>query len=59
VQKLNAEFVKASRDGELVKRLAENGTLIATSTPEEMRGLMIDEVATMDTLVKTLNLRQP
>jgi tripartite-type tricarboxylate transporter receptor subunit TctC len=59
VQKLNAEFVKASRDGELVKRLAENGTLIATSTPEQMRGLMIDEVATMDTLVKTLNLRQP
>jgi tripartite-type tricarboxylate transporter receptor subunit TctC len=59
VQKLNAEFAKASRDGELVKRLAENGTLIATSTPEEMRGLMIDEVATMDTLVKTLNLRQP
>jgi tripartite-type tricarboxylate transporter receptor subunit TctC len=59
VHKLNAEFVKASRDGDLVKRLAENGTLIATSTPEEMRGLMIDEVATMDTLVKTLNLRQP
>jgi tripartite-type tricarboxylate transporter receptor subunit TctC len=59
VQKLNVEFVKASRDGDLVKRLAENGTLIATSTPEEMRGLMIDEVATMDTLVKTLNLRQP
>jgi tripartite-type tricarboxylate transporter receptor subunit TctC len=59
VQKLNAEFVKASRDSELVKRLAENGTLIAISTPEEMRGLMVDEVATMDTLVKTLNLRQP
>jgi tripartite-type tricarboxylate transporter receptor subunit TctC len=59
VQKLNEEFVKASRDGELVKRLAENGTLIATSTPQEMRALMVDEVATMDTLVKTLNLRQP
>jgi tripartite-type tricarboxylate transporter receptor subunit TctC len=59
VQRLNEEFVRASRDPELIRRLAENGTLIATSTPDEMRGLMVEEVATMDTLVKTLNLRQP
>jgi tripartite-type tricarboxylate transporter receptor subunit TctC len=58
VHKLNEEFARASRDDDLIKRLAENGTLIATSTPEEMRGLMVDEVASMDPLVKTLNLRQ-
>jgi tripartite-type tricarboxylate transporter receptor subunit TctC len=59
VAKLREEFVKASRDPELEKRLAENGTLIATSTSEEMRAMMVAEVATMETLVKTLNLRQP
>ena len=59
MQRLREEFIKASRDGELVKRLAENGTLIATSTSEEMQAMMIAEVATMETLVKTLNLRQP
>jgi len=58
VQKLREEFIKASRDGELLKRLAENGTLIATSTSEEMQAMMIAEVATMETLVKTLSLRQ-
>ena len=50
--------IKASRDPELQKRLTENGTPIATSTPEEMRALMVEEVAAMDGLVKTLGLRQ-
>ena len=59
VQKLREEFVKASRDPELQKRLAENGTLIATSTSDEMQTLMVEEVATMEGLVKTLGLRQP
>jgi tripartite-type tricarboxylate transporter receptor subunit TctC len=58
VQKLREEFIKASRDPELQKRLAENGTLIATSTSEDMQAMMVAEVATMETLVKTLNLRQ-
>src|SRR3977135_2368453 len=40
VHRLNEEFVRASRDPDLIRRLAENGTLIATSTPDEMRGLM-------------------
>jgi tripartite-type tricarboxylate transporter receptor subunit TctC len=59
VHRLNEEFVRASRDPDLIRRLTENGTLIATSTPDQMRGLMVEEVATMETLVKTLNLRQP
>jgi tripartite-type tricarboxylate transporter receptor subunit TctC len=58
VQKLREEFVKASVDPDLQRRLAENGTLIVTSTSEAMRTLMVEEVATMDVLVKTLNLRQ-
>jgi hypothetical protein len=33
--------------------------LIATSTSDEMRTLMVEEVATMEGLVKTLGLRQP
>lgn len=57
VQRLREEFVKASRDPELQRRLAENGTLIATSTSEEMRAMMVDEVAIMETLVKTLGIR--
>lgn len=57
VQRLREEFVKASRDPELQRRLAENGTLIATSTSEEMRAMMVEEVATMETLVKTLGIR--
>jgi tripartite-type tricarboxylate transporter receptor subunit TctC len=58
VARLREEFVRASRDPELEKRLAENGTLIATSTSEEMRAMMVEEVVSMETLVKTLNLRQ-
>jgi tripartite-type tricarboxylate transporter receptor subunit TctC len=57
VEKLRAEFVNASQDPELQKRLAENGTLIATSTSDEMRSLMVEEVAAMEMLVKTLGLR--
>jgi tripartite-type tricarboxylate transporter receptor subunit TctC len=34
VDKLNALFIKASQDPELRRRLDENGTPIATSTPE-------------------------
>jgi tripartite-type tricarboxylate transporter receptor subunit TctC len=56
VQKLNAEFEKASRDGDVVKRLTENGTLIATSTPERMAALIAEDVKTLGALVKTLGL---
>jgi tripartite-type tricarboxylate transporter receptor subunit TctC len=58
VQRLREEFVKASRDPELQKRLADNGTLIATSTSEEMRAMMVEEVTAMEALVKTLGIRQ-
>ena len=56
VQKLNAEFEKASREPELVRRLTDNGTLIATSTPERMAVLIAEEVKNLGALVKTLGL---
>jgi tripartite-type tricarboxylate transporter receptor subunit TctC len=58
VKKLHEEFVKASQDPELRRRLAENGTPIETSTPEDMGKAMVQEWETMQQLVKTLNLRQ-
>jgi tripartite-type tricarboxylate transporter receptor subunit TctC len=57
VNKLNALFTKASQDPELKRRLDENGTPIATSTPEEMGRAMGQEWQTMQVLAKTLNLR--
>jgi tripartite-type tricarboxylate transporter receptor subunit TctC len=57
VGKLNELFIKASQDPELKRRLDENGTPIATSTPEEMGRAMEQEWQTMQQLAKTLNLR--
>lgn len=57
VQRLNAVFVKAAGDADLKKRLADNGTPIATSTPAEMGRLMAEEWASTQELVKLLGLR--
>jgi tripartite-type tricarboxylate transporter receptor subunit TctC len=57
VNALREMFVKASKDPELKRRLDENGTPIATSTPEQMAKAMEDEWAAMQELVKLLNLR--
>ena len=57
VARLREEFVKASRDPDLQRRLAENGTPIATSTSEEMGRLMAEESVAMEALVKTLGLK--
>lgn len=58
VRILNAEFIKASKNPELRRRLGENGTPIVTTTPEEMGKLLAEEVASTDRLVKKLGLRQ-
>ena len=52
-------FIQASKDPELQRRLAENGTPIVSSTPEEMGRAMAQEWDTMQELAKTLKLRQP
>ena len=51
-------FIKASQDPELKRRLTENGTLIHTSTAEEMAKLLAEEVESTNQLVKALGLRQ-
>jgi tripartite-type tricarboxylate transporter receptor subunit TctC len=58
VQKMHAEIVKATKDPELQRRMAENGTPIHTTTPEQMGKLLADEVATTKQLVDSLGLRQ-
>lgn len=56
VAKLNQEFVKAARTPELIKRLVDNGNLIATTTPEEMSRIVTEEVKNMEQLIRTLGL---
>ena len=59
VGKIRDMFIQASKDPELQRRLSENGTPIASSTPEEMGKAMAEEWDTMQVLAKTMNLRQP
>jgi tripartite-type tricarboxylate transporter receptor subunit TctC len=58
VKKLNAAFIKASQDPNLIKRLADNGTPIITSTPEQMAKLLREEVEQTAVVVKSLGLKQ-
>jgi tripartite-type tricarboxylate transporter receptor subunit TctC len=53
---LNREFVKAARTPELIKKLTDNGNLVASSTPGEMNKLIAREVTNMAELVKALGL---
>lgn len=57
VQRLRAAFVKAASDADLIKRLDQNGTLIAISTSEEMGRLMAVEWDDMQKLTKVLGLK--
>jgi len=57
VERIRDVFIQASRDPELQRRLNENGTPIATSTPEDMGRAMVQEWDTMQKLATTLNLR--
>jgi tripartite-type tricarboxylate transporter receptor subunit TctC len=57
MEKLRSEFVAASREPELQRRLLENGTLIHTSTPEKMTELLAEEVESTNRLVRSLGLQ--
>lgn len=57
VARLNAEVVKASRDETVIKKLTDNGTLIATASPQEMASMMQDEATNMAALIKELGLQ--
>ena len=58
IRKLNEEFIKASRDPDVVRRLTENGSPIATTTPEHMAKLMAEEWEHTVKLVQELDLKQ-
>ena len=58
VDKLNAEFVKVSKDPDFIKRLADNGTPIVTTTPEKMGQLMAKEWEETGELVRAIGMKQ-
>jgi tripartite-type tricarboxylate transporter receptor subunit TctC len=58
VAKLHDAVVQASRDPELVKRMTATGTSIRTSTPDEMRSMMLRESTSVVSLVDRLGLKQ-
>lgn len=55
--RLNAEFLKAARDPAVIKRMTDGGTLIATSSPQEMGTMMREEAKSMAELVQALGLQ--
>jgi tripartite-type tricarboxylate transporter receptor subunit TctC len=56
VDRLNNEFIMASREPQLAARLQESGVLTKTATPEELRQLISMEVETVRPLVKSLGM---
>jgi tripartite-type tricarboxylate transporter receptor subunit TctC len=57
LRRLHDAFIQASRDPDLVQRLTATGTSIRTSTPEEMRSLMVTETTNVESMIKRLGLR--
>jgi tripartite-type tricarboxylate transporter receptor subunit TctC len=58
VRKLNEDFIKASKNPELVKRLHDNGTPIHISTPEALARLLATENERTKELVDALHMKQ-
>lgn len=58
VQRINDEFVKASKDAEVIRRLNALGMVIRTTTPARMHDMMVAEQQKVEDLVKRLNLSQ-
>lgn len=58
VQRLNTEFVKASRNPELLRRAQLDGNQITTSTPEELITIMKREAKAFEPVLKSIQ-RQP
>jgi tripartite-type tricarboxylate transporter receptor subunit TctC len=57
VGRLNAEVQKAAREETVIKKLTDNGTLIATSSSQEMAAMMRNEAKDMAALIKELGLQ--
>jgi tripartite-type tricarboxylate transporter receptor subunit TctC len=58
VKQLNAEFVRAASDPDVIRQLESAGAQAATSTPDEMARLVAEEVASMTPLIATLGLKK-
>jgi tripartite-type tricarboxylate transporter receptor subunit TctC len=58
VQRINDEFVKAGKDPEVVRKLNATGMVVRTTTPAQMRDMMIAEQQKVESLVERLNLKQ-
>ena len=56
VDRLNAEFIKASQDPQLAARLQQSGVLTKTTTPEQLREITKAEVETIGPFVKSLGM---
>ena len=56
VDRLNREFIAASREPQLAARLQQSGVLTKTTTPEQLRDLMKAEVETVGPLIKSLGM---
>jgi tripartite-type tricarboxylate transporter receptor subunit TctC len=56
VDRLNSEFIKASREPQLAARLQQSGVVTKTTTPEELRELMKTEIEIIGPLVKSLGM---
>jgi len=56
VDRLNSEFIKASREPQLAARLQSSGVLTKTTTPEELRELVKTEIEIIGPLVKSLGM---
>ena len=56
VKTLNTEFVRASKDPDVIRQLESAGAQVATSSPHEMARLVKEEVASMTPLIKALGL---
>src|SRR5262249_53812964 len=54
VHRLNREFVIAARTPQLIAKLTENGNILSSNTPQEMRRLVGDEGKDMEQLIKSL-----
>jgi len=57
VTALNREFVKAAQTPDLIKKLTDNGNLVASSTATEMDALIANEVKNMAEVINALGLQ--
>lgn len=58
VQRINQEFIKAGQDPDVLRKLNATGMVVRTTTPAQMRDMMVAEQDQVEALVKRLGLRQ-